>query len=169
MRRLVVGVMGAGEGASEKELQDAFRLGELIAQEDWVLLSGGRNVGVMQQVNEGAKKHDKKSLTIGILPSAKAEVSEFVDVAIITDMGNARNNINTLSSDVVIACGAGGAGTLSEIALALKNGKPVVLLSSEAITKQFFARLNQGRLFFVDTAEAAIALIKEKIGVKKSS
>jgi uncharacterized protein (TIGR00725 family) len=167
MRKFIVGVMGAGEGATKKELHAAFRLGELIAREGWVLLSGGRNAGVMQEASRGAKKI-AGSLTIGILPTAQAQVSKFVDVAIITDMGNARNNINVLSSDVVIACGAGGAGTVSEIALALKNGKPVVLLSSDAMSRDFFARLNKGNLFFVETAEAAIAMIQEKIAVRKS-
>ncbi len=167
MRKFIVGVMGAGEGATKKELQEAFRLGELIAREGWVLLSGGRNVGVMQEASRGAKKI-AGSLTIGILPTAQAQVSKFVDVAIITDMGNARNNINVLSSDVVIACGAGGAGTVSEIALALKNGKPVVLLSSDVRSRDFFARLNKGNLFFVETAEAAIVMIQKKIVVRKS-
>ncbi len=161
MRKFVVGVMGAGAEASKKELQDARRLGELIAREHWVLLSGGRNVGVMQEVSRGAKAIDG-SLTIGILPHAQAKVSEFVDVAIVTDMGNARNNINVLSSDVVVACGSGGAGTVSEIALALKNGKTVVLLNASAISQQFFASLKSDQLFNVQTAEAVIQLIKEK-------
>lgn len=167
LRKFVVGVMGAGEGATKKELQDAFRLGELIAREGWVLLSGGRNVGVMQEASRGAKQVDG-SLTIGILPKAQAEVSAYVDVAIITDMGNARNNINVLSSDVVVACGVGGAGTVSEIALALKNGKPVVLLSGDAMSREFFARLNKRNLFFAATAEAAMQLIREKFTLKKN-
>jgi uncharacterized protein (TIGR00725 family) len=48
------------------------------------------------------------SLTIGILPDGKVQVSRFVDVAILTDLGQARNNVNVMSSDVIVACGLGG-------------------------------------------------------------
>ena len=68
--------------------------------------SGGRKSGVMEAVNEGAKNADGNALTIGILPGKdKKELSDCVDVGIVTGMDNARNNINILSSDVVIACG----------------------------------------------------------------
>jgi uncharacterized protein (TIGR00725 family) len=161
MRRFVVGVMGAGEGAGAQALQEAFELGQAIAREGWVLLTGGRAAGVMQEASRGAKQIDG-SLTIGILPNAQAQVSPFVDVAIVTDIGNGRNNINVLSSDVVVGCGVGGAGTISEIALALKNGKPVVLLKADRLSQQFFARLSSRQLFFVDSVEAVIRLIEEK-------
>lgn len=162
MRRFVVGVMGAGEGATASDKQMAFHLGELIARAGWVLLSGGRNVGVMQEINRGAKLVEG-SLTIGILPDTKTHASEFVDVQIITDMGNARNNINVLSSDVVIACGTGGAGTTSEIALAIKAGKPVILLHYEEAGKIFFQRLKAQRLFFAETVERVIEIIRAEI------
>jgi uncharacterized protein (TIGR00725 family) len=61
---------------------------------------------------EGAKNHDPSGLTIGILPGKdKEQLADCVDVGIVTGMDNARNNINILSSDVVIACGV-GAGSL---------------------------------------------------------
>jgi uncharacterized protein (TIGR00725 family) len=161
MRRLIVGVMGAGEGATAEELRLAMELGERIALQDWVLLSGGRNAGVMQEVNRGAKQV-AGSLTIGILPDADAAVSEFVDVAIITDLGNARNNINVLSSDVVVACGTGGAGTASEIALAIKGGKPVILLAGDEVSNTFFQRLGDGKVFMVDTPEQVVHMILDK-------
>jgi uncharacterized protein (TIGR00725 family) len=160
MRRLVIGVMGAGEGATPDDLARALKLGELIARQGWILLSGGRNAGVMQEVNRGAKQI-AGSLTIGILPDGRAAVSEFVDVAIITDLGNGRNNINVLSSNVVIACGTGGAGTVSEIALAIKNGKPVVLLSADEASIAFFQQLAGNRLFTADTPEQAVQLIAD--------
>jgi uncharacterized protein (TIGR00725 family) len=161
MRRLIVGVMGAGEGATPEERSKALELGERIAMQGWVLLSGGRNAGVMQEVNRGAKQV-AGSLTIGILPHAEAAVSEFVDVAIITDLGNARNNINVLSSDVVVACGAGGAGTASEIALAIKGGKPVILLASDEVSRTFFHRLSPDRVFTAETPEQVVRMILDK-------
>ena len=162
MRRIVVGVMGAGESATESDKQMAFRLGEAIARAGWVVLSGGRAVGVMQEVNRGAKQI-AGSLTIGILPDAKCSASEFVDVHIVTDMGNARNNINVLSSDVVVACGRGGAGTVSEIALAIKAGKPVILLGCEKPGMIFFQSLKAPQLFFAESPERVIEIIRNEI------
>jgi uncharacterized protein (TIGR00725 family) len=162
MHKFIVGVMGAGEGATAEDLHRALELGERIARHGWVLLSGGRNAGVMHEVNRGAKQV-QGSLTIGILPNARAAVSEFVDVAIITDLGNARNNINVLSSDVIVACGMGGAGTASEIALAIKAGKPVILLGSDETSKQFFQRLGEGRIFTAETPEQVMRVIVEQL------
>jgi uncharacterized protein (TIGR00725 family) len=158
MRKLIVGVMGAGEEASAGDLRRALKLGELIARQGWILLSGGRRAGVMQEVNRGAKLVEG-SLTIGILPNAKAAVSEFVDVVIVTDMGQARNNINALSSQVVVACGAGGAGTASEIALAIKAGRPVILLATDESSKTFFQRLSRDKIFIAETPEQVIEII----------
>ena len=111
--------MGPGNLATPKDLSNAEQLGQLIAQHGWILLTGGRKAGVMEAASRGAK--NAGGLTIGILPNNNTDgINEDVDIAIITDLGNARNNINVLSSQVVIACGM-GIGTASEIALALKN------------------------------------------------
>jgi uncharacterized protein (TIGR00725 family) len=162
MRKIVIGVMGPGIGATESDQQNAYELGKLIAQEGWVLLTGGRNAGVMNAANMGAKAAN--GLTIGILPTADdSGVSEAVDIAIITNMGNARNNINVLSSNVVIACGM-GAGTASEVALALKANKPVVLLSDHQESQVFFTSLSSSMVFVAETPVAAIAIAKDLIG-----
>ncbi len=158
MRKYIVGVMGQGEGVDEATLAHARELGRLIAVEGWVVLSGGRDVGVMQAVNAGAKQVPD-SLTIGILPSADVRPSPDVDIAIVTDMHEARNNINVLSSDVVVACGRGGAGTVSEIALALKNGKRVILMGADAATNAFFQDLGGGQVSVVETPAEAMAAI----------
>ncbi len=124
---VVIGVMGGGEGATERAVSDAYRLGELIAREGWALLTGGREAGVMGAATAGARLQG--GLTIGILPDRDAQrASGLLDICIVTGMGDARNVINVLSSQVVIACG-GGAGTISEIALAIKAGRPVILLN----------------------------------------
>src|SRR5262245_3030037 len=96
----------------------------------------------MEAVNRGAKDADRNALTIGVLPdSDKKRLSDCVDVGIVTGMGSARNNINILSSDVVIACGHGGSGTASEIALALKSEKQVILLNERPESGRFFATI----------------------------
>jgi hypothetical protein len=159
MRKIVIGVMGPGDNATAADLHHAYELGQGIAQEGWVLLTGGRNAGVMDAANKGAKAAD--GLTIGILPSNNTSaVSEAVDIAIVTDMGNARNNINVLSSDVVIACGM-GTGTASEVALALKSHKKVVLLTDHPETQLFFTSLSKGNIFMATSPEAAIKFVKE--------
>ena len=105
----VVGVMGSGKSDRPQDTVTAFELGKAIAENGWILLSGGRKSGVMEAVNEGAKSVAGAALTIGIVPdSDKRQLSDYVDVGIVTGMGSARNNINILSSDVVIACGYGG-------------------------------------------------------------
>ncbi len=156
--KIIIGVMGPGDKATATDLDNAFELGKLIAQQGWVLLTGGRNVGVMDAASQGAKSAD--GLTIGILPGNHPQgISEAVDIAIFTDMGNARNNINVLSSHVVIACGM-GAGTASEIALALKSGKPVILLTNDESSKTFFQQLAPENVYLVDRVENAIATIQ---------
>jgi predicted oxidoreductase len=73
-------------------------------------------------------------------------------------MGSARNAINVLSSDVVVAC-TGGAGTLSEIALALKAGKTVILLDFD-VRGAFAGQAAAGRLLLAATPEEAVAEIR---------
>ncbi|MEC4812268.1 MAG: TIGR00725 family protein [Scytonema sp. PMC 1069.18] len=158
MRKIIIGVMGPGEKATAIDVQNAYELGKLIAQAGWVLLTGGRNVGVMDAASRGAKSVN--GLTIGILPHDNEEgISEAVDIAIFTDMGNARNNINVLSSHVVIACGV-GTGTASEIALALKGNKKVILLTDDEEGKAFFKKRSPENIYIVDTVMDAIAIAK---------
>lgn len=153
MRKTIIGVMGPGQ-ATATDLQNAYQIGQLIAQKGWVLLTGGRNVGVMDAASKGAKSAN--GLTIGILPGDNTDgVSEAVDIAIATDLGNARNNINVLSSDIVIACGI-NAGTASEIALALKANKQVILLNSDRPSQSFFQNLDPQKVHIVNNPELAI-------------
>ncbi|MFE1746330.1 TIGR00725 family protein [Coleofasciculus sp. H7-2] len=161
MRKTIIGVMGPGVNATETDLENAYELGQLIAQEGWVLLTGGRNAGVMDAASKGAKAVN--GLTIGILPTNDTSaVSDAVDIAIVTDMGNGRNNINVLSSDVVIACGM-GAGTASEIALALKNYKKVILLTNHSESKVFFQSLSENHILIANTPAAAIEIVRKAL------
>ena len=124
-RRKVIGVMG-GASADDKVLKLAEELGKCIAEKGYILLTGGRPAGVMHAASRGAKQAG--GLVVGILPGPDSnDASPYVDIAIATNLSDARNLINILSSDVVIAC-PGGAGTLCEVALAIKNTRPLVLL-----------------------------------------
>ena len=155
-RPLIIGVMGGGQ-AEPQDLENAFRLGGLIAENGWYLLNGGRPAGIMEASARGAA--EKKGLTIGILPGDNAgQASVHIAIPIVTGLGNARNCINVLSSDVVVAC-PGGAGTLSEIALALKNNKPVITLGFRLDGLNGIA-IRTNRLFAAQTPEEAIAIVK---------
>lgn len=159
MAEIIIGVMGPGEGAGEADLVTAYELGKLIAEEDWTLLTGGRNVGVMEAASKGAK--EAGGLTVGVLPdSSRTGMSEFVDIPVVTGMGSARNNINVLSSDLVVACGI-GMGTASEVMLAAKAGKRVILLNQSEVSKTFFEEFESNLLYYTSTPSEAVTLIKQ--------
>jgi uncharacterized protein (TIGR00725 family) len=158
-------------GASEPRpntLETARRLGRLIAEAGWVVLTGGRPAGVMDAACAGAKSVSG-SLTLGILPTGPdGPVSEQVDVAVFTGANEIRNVINVLSSDVVIACGVASAGTASEVALALKLGRPTILLAAEPEAMAFFRTIaGQNTLLTAATPEGAIALIEQTLQIPR--
>jgi uncharacterized protein (TIGR00725 family) len=163
--------MGAGEKASRRDVKLAEDLGELAARAGWIVLTGGRNTGVMAAALRGAKKV-VGSLTVGVVPGRDAEgASPRADVVVATGLGEARNAVNVLSSDVVVACGRGGAGTASEAALALKAGRPLVLLAPAPEAAAFFSRL--GRVSVAASAAEALDLAagsrRRRIGSKRRS
>ena len=156
MSKIVVGVMGPGHSASPEALVSAFELGKLIAEAGWVLLTGGRSAGAMDTASQGAKSAG--GLVVGVLPSDTADgMSDCVDIPILTGMGQARNNVNILSSRVIFACGI-GPGTASEIALAIKATKPVILLCQTAESAAFFQSLGGELVRFPDNPHEAIAI-----------
>jgi uncharacterized protein (TIGR00725 family) len=165
MRKFAVAVIGAGRSARIMDVENAKTLGMLLARRGWVVMSGGRNAGVMQAANAGAKQVEG-SCTVGILPGANARACPDVDVVVQTEMHNARNNILVLSSDAVVACGDGGAGTVSEIALALKADKPVILLGTTVETLQFFRKLAGDRVLTADSPEQTVTMLRK---IKKNT
>ncbi len=159
MKKIIIGVMGPARATSQ-EKKWARALGSLIASKGWALLTGGRNLGVMEEASRGAK--ESGGLTLGILRTDEpSKISRWVDLPIVTEMGNGRNNINVLTSDVVIACGKASAGTLSEIALALKGNKNVVLLNRDALTRKFLKKIGGSQIFFSGSPEEAIRITQK--------
>lgn len=159
-RPIIVGVMGGGSVPPET-INIARRLGQRIAEAGWVLLNGGRNAGVMAAAAEGASAAG--GLTVGVLPDDHdGAVAPGIQIPILTGIGGGRNMINILSSHVVIAC-RGGAGTLSEIALALKYRRPVILLQF-AVADFFRPYAVAGQLHEAVTPEGAVALVEEILG-----
>ena len=121
-----MGVIGEGT-CSRATAARAERMGRAIAKAGAVLVCGGLG-GVMEAASRGAARAG--GTVVGLLPGFDArDANRWVTVPIVTGMDQARNVILVRSSDVVIAIG-GRYGTLSEIALALKLGKPVVGLGT---------------------------------------
>jgi uncharacterized protein (TIGR00725 family) len=113
-------VVGPGDGG---DLAAAEQVGRELGRRGAVLLCGGLG-GVMEAACRGAKAAG--GITVGLLPGHdRGAANAFVDIAIPTGLGEARNALVVRAADAVIAVG-GGYGTLTELAFGLKAGKPVV-------------------------------------------
>jgi len=126
-----VAVIGAGD-ADHAELVVAEDLGRELAARGAVVVCGGLG-GVMEAACRGARAVGGR--TLGILPGDdRAHANPFVDVAVATGLGEARNLLVVRTADAVVAVG-GELGTLSEIAFALRLGRPVVGISTWELSK----------------------------------
>ena len=129
---MFVAVIGDGLCSAETA-RLAEEVGQHLAEKGAVVICGGLG-GVMEAACRGAKAAG--GLTVGILPgSSWQEANPYVDIPIVTGMGEARNVVVVSSAQSVIAV-SGGYGTLSEIAHALKLGIPVVGLGSWRLSKE---------------------------------
>ncbi|MFN3929462.1 MAG: TIGR00725 family protein [Thermoflexus sp.] len=125
-RPLLIAVVGSGE-ATPQERAWAYEVGRRLAMAGAVVVCGGRG-GVMEAVCQGAV--EAGGLTIGILPgSDHREANPYVRLPLPTGLGEVRNALIVRVAHAVIAIG-GEFGTLSEIALALKWGIPVIGLGT---------------------------------------
>ena len=121
-----IGVVGAGK-CSGKMKKMAEDVGRAIARKGGILVCGGLG-GVMEAAAKGAK--EENGTTIGILPGdSREDANKYIDFAVPTGFGEARNLAVVRTADVVIAL-PGKFGTLSEMAFCLKMGKPLISLSA---------------------------------------
>jgi uncharacterized protein (TIGR00725 family) len=126
-----VAVVGPSAG-TPVELAIGEEIGRLIGEAGAVLVCGGMG-GVMEAAASGCARAGGKS--VGILPGdSRLDANPYVTIAVATGMGEGRNVVVVRTADVVIAV-HGEFGTLSEIALALKTGKPVVGLGTWELGK----------------------------------
>lgn len=155
-RKPLIGVIGSSIG-TPAQLELARAVGRLIAERDAILVCGGMT-GVMHAAAQGAQ--EAGGLTIGILPGSNAAESppnEFIEIALFTGLREARNYLIASVCNGLIAIG-GGYGTLSEIALALRLGKPLVLLNSWQFQME-------GETLSVPTAQTADEAVKRLWGM----
>jgi hypothetical protein len=132
LRRPIVAVVGSGS-CSPEEAALAEAVGRGLAEGGATLICGGLE-GVMAAAARGARSAG--GVTIAVLPgSSTADANPYIDIPIATGMGEARNLILVRTASAVIAIG-GEFGTLSEIAFALKLGRPVIGLDTWELSKQ---------------------------------
>ena len=161
---MIIAVIG-GDSPPPEALPLAEAVGRELAQRGHVLICGGRG-GVMEAACRGAR--EAGGHTIGVLPGPdRHHANHYVEFPIVTNLGAARNAIVVLSAEAVIAVD-GSYGTLSEIALALVHGKPVVGLGTWRISNH--DGVEDGRIARAngptDAVERAIAAAEAARGVR---
>jgi hypothetical protein len=162
MSRICVAIVGPGDKASSDAIADAAAVGRLVAERGWVMLCGGRAAGVMESAARAVR--DANGIAIGILPGTdRNDASLYLTVALPTGLGEARNAVLVTAADAVIACGM-SSGTASEVSLALRTGKLIVLVRPSAETRSFFESVTPNTtLHIADTPEAAVAWIETSL------
>jgi uncharacterized protein (TIGR00725 family) len=147
-----VSVIGGGRVSGE-EAATAERLGRELADRGHEVVCGGLG-GVMAAACRGAS--EAGGSTIGILPTERrADANDYVDTAVATGMGNARNVLVVMNGDAVIAVD-GGTGTLSELGHALDFDKPVAGIGTHRID-------GVEGIEHVETPEAAVESVERRV------
>lgn len=127
--KVIISVIG-GHKINDKVEQLSHKIGKFIAEVDAILVCGGLD-GVMEAAAKGAKSAG--GLTIGILPGRdKGDANPYIDIALPTTIGYARNTIVACAADIIVAL-PGSHGTRSEISYGLVYGRPVIDLGNWGI------------------------------------
>jgi hypothetical protein len=146
-----VSVIG-GSSVSAEQRETAREVGRRLAERGHTVVCGGLG-GVMEAVCQGAAEAGGR--TIGIVPGdAYREANEFVDVAVATGIGHARNALVVMNGDAVVAIDGGG-GTLSELGFAAVYDRPVAGLDTHAVAD----------VEAVDSPAAAVAYVESAADV----
>lgn len=161
-----VAVSGGGD-AGDAACRLAEDVGRELARRGAIVVTGGLG-GAMEAACRGAKAEG--GTTVGILPSGdRADANDWVDVAVPTGLGEGRNALVARAADALVAI-AGEFGTLSEIALALKLGRPVIGLDTWQLACD--GRPVEAIVVAATPAEAAeraVALARERRALRRGS
>jgi len=157
-KKKFIAVIGGSE-CSPQEAELAEEVGRELARQGAILVCGGLG-GIMAAACKGASSEG--GVTIGILPGGSRQAANpYVQIPIVTNLGEATNVVLVKSAEAVIAIG-GGYGTLSEIGHALRNGIPVVGLNTWSLSRN--DRSDNSIILAQDPAEA----VKKAIGSIKN-
>lgn len=163
-RRPILAVIGSGASALEPAIEAlAFELGRLAVTAGWRIVTGGLG-GVMSAVSRGGRSAAtwQDGDILGILPGYdRSAANQWVDVVLPTGLQIGRNILVVAAADVVVAL-AGGAGTLSEIAIAWQLGKPIIALRpgdgwASSLSGMHLDGRHERPIQGVDTVEEALA------------
>ncbi|MEM4390086.1 MAG: TIGR00725 family protein [Candidatus Micrarchaeia archaeon] len=161
-----IGVIGTHFNPTPRSLEEAEKLGKLLARKGFVIVCGGLG-GVMEAVCRGAKSEG--GTTIGVLPGKDiAEANPFVDYRIATGLEWARNQVVVLSCDAIVMLG-GEAGTLSELCVGWIYKKPIIAIKGTGGYSDVFAgKPVDGKradvIMEAKNAEEAVALLSRILG-----
>ncbi len=148
---VLIGIIGPSS-PTRRIWQSAFKLGQLIAKEKWAVITGGLG-GVMEAAARGAK--EMGGLTIGFLPgTSHHDANPYIDIAIPTGLGEMRNFLIVRAAHAIVYVGI-SPGTLTEMALAVRIGKPIFALELEENIPLEIAKLKN--------PEEAIALLRKTL------
>jgi len=164
-RRRVIAIAG-GASAGPEALETAEAVGQRIVDAGHRIATGGRG-GVMEAASRGARSASKyrEGAVIGILPGLDAsDANPYVDIALPTGLNHARNAVLVASADALVAIG-GGAGTLSEIALAWTMDKPVIAVAVPGWSGRLAGKPLDSRrsdaIYEAGSADEVVALLNE--------
>jgi uncharacterized protein (TIGR00725 family) len=155
-----------GSSDETDNLPEAVAIGRFIAERGYVLITGGRG-GVMEAVSRGAA--EKGGMVIGILPGENLDsANRYCSVVIPTGLGFARNAVNVLAADLVVAIG-GKSGTLTELAYSRLYGKPLICCAFSGGWSEEFSRApagsrDGGPIYTARSADEACGLITKILG-----
>jgi uncharacterized protein (TIGR00725 family) len=143
-------VIGPGDEATAVEKDMARSVGRRLAERGITIVNGGLG-GVMEAASKGASLAG--GVSVGLLPGRdRSEANQYINVAILTGMGELRNGLVVGSADAVIAIGSSW-GTLSEIALAKRTGKPIICIKGWRVTTHKGVGMD---IDYADTPQKAI-------------
>ena len=165
----IIAVIGNANIENDIEKQEiSFELGKLIIDNGFILATGGFG-GVMEYASKGARKSKKytENSIIGVLPDYDSDnANKYIDIAIPTGFGLARNLMLISMSNAVIAVG-GGSGTLNEISASWQMNKLIIGLQVNGWSKKLCGKaLDERRndiIFCAKNAQEAIDILNSKI------
>jgi len=121
--------------------------------------------GCMEGASRGYKEANGAGICLGLLPgTSRSEANPWVDLAIPTGVNSAQGALVAMAVDAAIVLGGGG-GTLSEVGLLLRDGKPVVALDRTGGAAELVGghQLGRVRVLLAHGAEEAVRMVLEKI------
>lgn len=157
-----VAVIGQAILEDSKIYELTVDIGRELAKNGIILICGGKG-GAMEAACKGV--HEKKGLSIGILPSIDPkEANEYVKVKIPTNLGENRNYIIIQSAEAVICIG-GKTGTRMEAEYSLKLNKPLITIPKSGGVSKEFSEIHKDKVYIASDSNQVISIIKRILGI----